>query len=498
MIEIQHLTIKTIKDNRTLIDQFQLSIQKGDKIVIIGEEGNGKSTLLKCIYNEKLVTDYCTYEGKIHKEGYLLGYLSQELSAQEEMLTITELFIENSWNKELLMAMDDFNIESLVSDQTISDFSGGERFKYRFLKLLSMNPDVLLLDEPTNDLDIRTIDWLETYMQHTTIPIIFVSHDETFIKNTANAIIHIELTNRKQIPKYTFSREPYETYLAHRENDLLKQEQVARKQAADYKKQMEKWHDVWNKAEHQHQNVARSDPRLQKKVKSLKHQKQRMDRATENFFEIPTVEEASEFRFDSSIHIHRHKKILELSLETLEIANKQLSQNIHLSIIGPEKVAMIGENGVGKSTLLKRILDTLNDHSSFKVGYMPQNYEDLLDPNQTPIRFLERTGDKEAMTKAFTHLGSMKFTSDEMQQKIGQLSGGQKAKLLLLKMIIDGCELLVLDEPTRNFSPLTTPVLCRALAQYGGAIISVSHDRRYLKEVATTIYELTNDGLIKK
>lgn len=361
-----------------------------------------------------------------------------------------------------------------------------------------MNPDVLLLDEPTNDLDIGTIDWLEAYMQQTTIPIIFVSHDETFIKNTANAIIHMELTNRKQIPKYTFSREPYETYLAHRENELLKQEQVARKQAADYKKQMERWHDVWNKAEHQHQNVARSDPRLQKKVKSLKNQKQRMDRATENFFEIPTVEEASEFRFDSSIHIHRHKKILELSLETLEIANKQLSQNINLSIIGPEKVAIIGENGVGKSTLLKKILDTLKDRSSLTIGYMPQNYEDLLDPNQTPIRFLEKTGDKEAMTKAFTHLGSMKFTSDEMQQKIGQLSGGQKAKLLLLKMIMDGCELLILDEPTRNFSPLTTPVLCHALAQYGGAIISVSHDRRYLKEVVSTIYELTNVGLIKK
>lgn len=129
---------------------------------------------------------------------------------------------------------------------------------------------------------------------------------------------------------------------------------------------------------------------------------------------------------------------------------------------------------------------------------MPQNYEDLLDLNETPIRFLERIGEKEAMTKAFTYLGSMKFTSDEMQQKIGQLSGGQKAKLLLLKLIMDGCELLILDEPTRNLSPLTTSVLCRALAQYGGTIISVSHDRQYLKEVVSTIYVLTNDGLIKK
>jgi len=498
MIEIHNLTIKMIKDNRTLIEHLQLSTQKGDKIVIIGEEGNGKSTLLKCIYNDQLIADYCTYEGKILKNDYSLGYLSQELSAQEKKLTITELFSENNWNKELLKAMDDFRIDSFVSDKRIDDFSGGERFKYRFLKLLAMNPDVLLLDEPTNDLDIGTIEWLEKFILQTSIPVIFVSHDETFISNTANAIIHIELTNRKQTPKYTFTREPYKRYLFHRENNLQKQEQMARKQASDYKKQMSKWHDVWNKAEHQHQNVSRSDPRLQKKIKSLKNQKKRMDRATEDFLEIPGVEEASEFRFNSSIHVHRHKKILELSLETLEIANKQLSQNIKLSITGPEKVAIIGENGVGKSTLLKIIMDELKEHSPLKIGYMPQNYEDLLDLAQSPISFLETTGEKEAMTKAFTLLGSMKFTSDEMQQTIGHLSGGQKAKLLLLKMIMDGCEILILDEPTRNFSPLTTPVLCHALAQYGGAIISVSHDRRYLKEVASTIYELTSKGLTKK
>jgi len=129
---------------------------------------------------------------------------------------------------------------------------------------------------------------------------------------------------------------------------------------------------------------------------------------------------------------------------------------------------------------------------------MPQNYEDLLDPIQTPIRFLVTTGDKETRKKAFNRLGSMKFTHDEMQQTIGNLSGGQKAKLLLLKMILERCELLVLDEPTRNFSPLTTPVLCNALAEFGGAIISISHDRRYLNEVATTVYELTSEGLIKQ
>lgn len=137
-------------------------------------------------------------------------------------------------------------------------------------------------------------------------------------------------------------------------------------------------------------------------------------------------------------------------------------------------------------------------HSSLKIGYMPQNYEDLLDLSKTPITFLETTGNKEAITKAFTHLGSMKFTSDEMHHPMEKLSGGQKAKLLLLKMILDQCEVLILDEPTRNFSPLTTPVLCQALSAFEGVIISISHDRRYLNEVATVIYELTPVGLTKR
>lgn len=497
MIELKNLTIETIKDNRTIIQDFHLTIQSGDKLAIIGEEGNGKSTLLACMYDEQFIADYCTYEGTIIRKEYVIGFLSQELTAKEKELTITDLFIENNWGKDFLQAMDDFRIESLVSDKKLGVLSGGERFKYRFLQLLALDPDVLLLDEPTNDLDIQTMEWLEAFLLQTTIPLVFVSHDETFIPHIANGIIHMEQTQRKQVPRYTISREPYEIYLSQRTDLLHKQEQVAKKQASDHKKQMNKWHDVWQKAEHQHQNVARADPRLQKKIKSLKNQKKRLEKATDAFQEVPSVEEASEFRFDPTIHVHSSKKILDLSVGTLQMAGKTLSQNIHLSITGPEKVVIIGENGVGKSTLLKKIKEELHKHSSLKIGYMPQNYEDLLDLSQTPIAFLETTGNKEAITKAFTYLGSMKFTADEMHHSMENLSGGQKAKLLLLKMILDQCEVLILDEPTRNFSPLTTPVLCQALTAFAGAIISISHDRRYLEEVATTIYELTANGLRK-
>lgn len=269
MIEIKNITIHTTKDSRTLIQDFNLSIQSGDKLAFIGEEGNGKSTLLKLIYDEQLIADYCTYEGKIIRNDYSLGFLSQELTDEEKQITITDYFIENKMN--------DFGIESLISEKKIGVLSGGERFKYRFLQLLALDPDILLLDEPTNDLDIQTMEWLEVFIQQTTRPILLVSHDETFISNTANGIIHMEQTQRKQVPRYTISREPYETYLSNRANHLNKQEQVAKKQASDHKKQMNKWNDVWQKAEHQHQNVSRSDPRLQKKVKSLKNQKKRIE-----------------------------------------------------------------------------------------------------------------------------------------------------------------------------------------------------------------------------
>ncbi|WP_258022580.1 hypothetical protein [Brevibacillus formosus] len=152
------------------------------------------------------------------------------------------------------------------------------------------------------------MEWLEEFIQQTAIPVLYVSHDKTFIANTANGILHMELTKRKQVPKYTFSKEPYENYLANRKNNLSKQEQIAKKQASNHGKQMEK--------------------------------------ASESFLEVPSVEEASEFRFDSAVHVPGSKQILDYSLEVLQIANKQLSKQIHLSIKGPEKVVIIGENGI--------------------------------------------------------------------------------------------------------------------------------------------------------
>ena len=148
--------------------------------------------------------------------------------------------------------------------------------------------------------------------------------------------------------------------------------------------------------------------------------------------------------------------------------------------------------------MLKEIADQLLNREDLHVGYMPQNYEELLDLSQTPVEFLTVSGDKEERDRISTYLGSMKYTADEMRHAVRELSGGQKAKLLLLRMSMQQCDVLILDEPTRNFSPLSLPVIRRMLEEFPGAIISVSHDRKYIDEVCEEVYELAKDGLKKK
>ena len=154
--------------------------------------------------------------------------------------------------------------------------------------------------------------------------------------------------------------------------------------------------------------------------------------------------------------------------------------------------------GAGKTTLLQMIAKELLDRTDLYAEYMPQNYEDLLDFSMTPVDFLDQSGEKEERTKIRTYLGALKYTADEMDHKISQLSGGQKAKILLLKMSLSGASVLILDEPTRNFSPLSGPVIRQMLKEFPGAIISISHDRKYIEEVCSRVCRLTEDGLVEQ
>ena len=199
---------------------------------------------------------------------------------------------------------------------------------------------------------------------------------------------------------------------------------------------------------------------------------------------------------DAKAAVPAGKIVLEYDLDCLQAPDARvLSRNIHLRIKGPEKVCIVGKNGRGKTTLLRKIAALLLDRKDIKAVYMPQNYEELLELSMSPVEYLAETGDKEEETRIRTYLGALKYTPEEMDHAISELSGGQKAKVLLLKMSLSGANVLILDEPTRNFSPLSNPVIREILSEYQGAIISISHDRKYIRQVCDIVYELTEEGL---
>ena len=508
MLQVKNLTITHKKDNRVLLDKFNLILNDGDKCAIIGEEGNGKSTLLKLIFNEELVDDYVEVSGEIIRNNSVIGYLAQELTADEKEKTIYEFMCELPLFFELTpQELSDaarrlkLTVELFYSGQKMGELSGGEKIKLQLARLLLMQPDVLLLDEPSNDLDIASLHWLEEFINGAKLPVLYISHDEILLENTANKIVHLEQLKRKQECKYTVEKACYRDYVDRRISGLAHQEQVARKERAEYEKQQEKFRQIQQKVEHAQNVITRQDPSggrlLKKSMHRIKAYEARFEKEFENMTEIPETEDAIFIKFGEKASMPAGKTVLEYELPQLIVEDRLLAKNVFLRIKGPEKVCIIGKNGCGKTTLLRKIAEELLERKDIKVSYMPQNYEELLNFDLTPVEFLSEVGVKEEISRIRTYLGSMKYTPDEMLHKIADLSGGQKAKLLLLKMSMSGSNVLILDEPTRNFSPLSGPVIRDMLKGFGGTILTISHDRKYIKEVADVVYELTENGLVQ-
>ena len=439
ILQTKNLNIYIEKDNRLLIKDFSFSLQNGDKVAIIGEEGNGKSTLLKFLYDENSVSDYTHYSGKVIR-------------------------------------------------------------KRQLLKILGLSPDVIFLDEPSNDLDIDSLSFLESFISDSALPTVFISHDEILLKRTANTVIHIEQLTRKTNNRITIAHMKYDDYANSRESLFKRKEQIAAKQRSDFRKQKERLQKLYEKARHNNSwknpdGIPSSDGNARKHLQSVISVNKRIEREKDNFEDIPEQETSIMTEFDSAIYIPKQKRIVDLELRKLSVGERDLSENIRLTVMGDKHVCIIGKNGTGKSTLLKTILGKLKERTDINVGYMPQNYEETLDFHITPIEFLQADLDKERMTKAMTYMRAMRFTIKEINSPIGKLSGGQKAKLLFLYMVLKNCDVLILDEPTRNFSPMSAPVIRQALARFKGTIISVSHDRKYIEDVADEIYVLDKNGL---
>lgn len=517
MLQIQNLTLIHQKDLRTIVQDFSFSLQPGDRAVIIGEEGNGKSTLLKWIYDPAMVEDYvsgtdgCAAEraGRRVTDSLLLGYLPQELTTTEKTMTVYEFFCSSSsffdqTPRELAATAAQLGLpgDFFYFDQPVRLLSGGEKVKMQMARILMEKPDVLLLDEPSNDIDIETLEWLERFIIQTAQPVLFVSHDEMLIERTANVVIHLEKLERGRSVRHTIVRQPYRDYVQQRQDNIDRKTALAAGEEREYRKQMERFYHIQQQVEHRQATVSRQSPSegrlLKKKMKAVKSQERRFEREQENRTEVPHTELAIMVSFNESISLPPGKRVLDYQLDHLTVEDRTLANDLSLRVMGGEKVCIVGRNGCGKSTLMKLLAAALLPRTDLKVCYMPQNYEDQLDLSKSPLEWLSITGDKEETTQIRTYLGSMRYTPDEMFHSMSELSGGQKAKILFLKMILSGANVLLLDEPTRNFSPLSNPVIRQVLKDFGGSIISISHDRKYIEEVVDTVYELTPKGLVKR
>lgn len=493
MIEIKDLSISI--NDRYLVKNLSFNLNNNDKLAIIGEEGNGKSTLLKCILG---ICDYANISGIINLNNNRIGYLAQTVTSDKKVFDYLFSNQDDYYNKvnSLYKYLDLININDSIFNQIFNTLSGGEKVKVNILKLLLEDYDILFLDEPTNDLDIETLEWLEDFINKCSKPVIYISHDETLLSNTANMILHLEQIKNKSDCRHTIMKIDYDTYVENRINSINKQTQVARSEKREFKKKEDKLKQVMNIVHHRQNTISRSDPFgaaiLKRKMKSLKVQERRLN--NKELTEMPDVEEGINFFFED-VFIPNTKVILDLKLDTLSINNKVLSKDINLNIIGNKKICIIGKNGCGKSTLIKEIYNILKEREDISVGYMPQNYDDILDNYEYVLDFICDTKDKDIITKVRMNLGNMKFTKEEMIGKIKDLSSGTKAKLILMKLVMNKYNVLILDEPTRNVSPLSNPIIRQVLKNYKGTIISVSHDRKYINEVVDDIYILNINGL---
>lgn len=495
MLQIKNLTIKDLK-NHILIENFNYSLGNNDKVGIIGEEGNGKSTLLKAIKNKTIIQDYTVIEGDIMTDFQNMAYFEQQIHPKwmdsqlyEYLLKkdVEDMIEPYQYNElaeyeklcQRLFLPGDF----IQRDQCVKTLSGGEKVKLQLLKLMRAPMDLLLLDEPTNDLDIETLEWLERFISSLTIPVMFISHDEILLEHCADVLIHLEQLNKKHKAKASVYRGKYSDYIKERNQKREKEIQLAHKEKQEYIKKKIKLNDQMNAVHDALNDTVRNPGQgalLKKKMKNIKAQERRFD--SEGYTHVDGVEEAIDVFFPPC-ELPASKVILDTVIKEIKIKDTVLLHDLPLQIYGKDKIVITGQNGCGKSLLMKELYQRLRLRNDIRMCYMPQNYADLFDPKDTPITFLVEDGHKEDVTIARELLGRMKFTRDEMEHLVEDLSEGQKAKLYLIQAIKNKSNVLLLDEPTRNLSPLTNPVIRKILSDFNGCIIAVSHDRKLIQEV---------------
>ncbi len=503
-----------------VLQDITFNIKENDKIGLVGKNGSGKSTLLKILVNElskdsgeiyirkdismsylsqdiskfnnMKIFDYCLLEYKdlIETENKLKEYEDSFLRIKDNDILIKETqkyndllkeyednngFIYKSEVKGILNGLGfDFNDQNRL----IKELSEGQKIKLSLAKILIKKADVLLLDEPTNHLDISSITWLENFLKNSNQTFIVVSHDRYFLDKVTNKIF--ELKN-KSITMYNGN---YSEYIIKRDIKYKNELQRYNNQQKLLKEQINSINDMMK-----HQTEL-----LSKRAKSKQKQLQKIDIIEKPSFDSKKLG----FKIDSFLPSgHEVLHLINISKEY----NKLIFKDVNLDIYSDDMIGIIGKNGIGKTTLLKIINNELEPSfgevkygTNVFIGYHSQNHLNL-NYNNTLVEEISDAYPKMDITTIRNYLGRFLFVEDDVFKKVSDLSGGEKARLNLLKLMLSKTNVLLLDEPTNHLDLESKEVLEEALLEYSGTIISVSHDRYFLNKLSNKIIELKEDGI---
>ena len=503
-----------------LFSDVSLQINKGDKIGLVGKNGAGKSTMLRLLTRQIQPS-----EGKIHLPKELnIGLLSQDIKIETTLSVFDYLVTSNptltvlkeridkindalttrtdyesssylslldelsdcnqsfqihdgyNWEEKIMSVLEGLGFDKREVHRPLDTFSGGWKMRAELAKILVNEPDALLLDEPTNHLDILSIAWLENYLQRFVGAVILISHDRLFLDNVTKRTLDISMGKVVDYP-FGFSK-----YKARREEETLRLEQAKKQQDKDIKQTemlIEKFRAKQSKAAFAQSLIKKLD------------RTERIEIEKDNYGGMRV-------RFPLSVQPGKWV----LSMEGVgKSYDKPLFRSVSISVGRGEKIALLGPNGVGKSTLLKVIMNqiafegTVEYGHNVSIGYFAQDQAEKLDPNLTIFETVDQVAKGEIRQQIRSLLGTFLFSGEDTQKKVGVLSGGERTRLALCQMLLSPSNFLILDEPTNHLDIPSKEILKNALKNYEGTFLIVSHDREFLKDLTNRIWDIEDQEL---
>ncbi|HNP69326.1 MAG TPA: ABC-F family ATP-binding cassette domain-containing protein [Aequorivita sp.] len=521
MISIDGLAVEF--SGETLFSDVSFVVNENDKIALMGKNGAGKSTMMKIIAGVQkptrgnvrapkdaviaylpqhlLTDDSCTVFEEASKAFKQIFEMRDEMdSLNKELETRTDYESDAYMNiitkvaelGEKYYALEEINYEAEVekalrglgfkrSDlhRPTSEFSGGWRMRIELAKLLLQKPDLILLDEPTNHVDIESVIWLEDFLLNKAKAVIVISHDRKFIDNITNRTIEVTMG---RIYDYKANYSHYLQLRADRRAHQIKAYEEQQKFIAETQQFIERFKGTYSKT-----NQVNSRERMLEKLQIIE------------IDEIDTS--ALALRFPPAQRSGDYPVLVEGM--TKKYGDHVVFKDASMSIARGQKVSFVGRNGEGKSTMIKAIMGEIDfegtcalGHNA-KVGYFAQNQAALLDKELTVFQTVDEVAKGEIRTQIKNILGRFMFSGDDIDKKVGLLSGGEKTRLAMVKLLLEPVNVLILDEPTNHLDLKSKDVLKEALLQFDGTLILVSHDRDFLQGLAEKVFEFKDKRVIE-